>query len=91
MYCKQHASDTDRQFTIRVHHGGYFVDNPSREYLDGKINFIDHVDFRVLNMDVLEEMIKKLGYDDGIVFYIHYREPYVSLDFGLRTLKCDIC
>ncbi|MFS7978033.1 hypothetical protein Hanom_Chr10g00910911 [Helianthus anomalus] len=35
-------------------------------------------------------MIKKIGYDDGIFFYIHYKEPYMSLDFGLRTLKCDV-
>ncbi|KAF5766923.1 hypothetical protein HanXRQr2_Chr15g0721171 [Helianthus annuus] len=53
--------DNDRQFSMRVHHGGNFVDNPSREYVDEKINFIDHVNILVLNMDVLEEMIKKLG------------------------------
>ncbi|MFS7999437.1 hypothetical protein Hanom_Chr12g01166141 [Helianthus anomalus] len=41
-------------------------------------------------MDVLEDMIKKLGYDDGIVYYLHFKEPNVSLDFGLRTLRCDI-
>ncbi|XP_022040793.1 uncharacterized protein LOC110943349 [Helianthus annuus] len=54
------------------------------------MNYIDHVDFRVLNTDVLEEMVKKLGYNDGLFFSIHYKEPYCSLDFGLRTLKCDV-
>ncbi|MFS7912502.1 hypothetical protein Hanom_Chr02g00130681 [Helianthus anomalus] len=40
-------------------------------------------------MDVLEDMIKKIVYDFGLVFYIHFKEPYVCLDFGLRTLRCD--
>ncbi|KAJ0898585.1 hypothetical protein HanRHA438_Chr08g0358501 [Helianthus annuus] len=53
------------------------------------MNYIDHVDCRVLNTDVLKEMVKKLGYNDGFFFCIHYKEPYCSLDFGLRTLKCD--
>ncbi|MFS8018038.1 hypothetical protein Hanom_Chr15g01387451 [Helianthus anomalus] len=35
-------------------------------------------------------MIKKICYNDGLVFCIHYKEPYMSLDFGLRTLKCDV-
>ncbi|KAJ0714517.1 hypothetical protein HanPI659440_Chr13g0490381 [Helianthus annuus] len=35
-------------------------------------------------------MVKKFGYNDGLFFCIHYKEPYCLLDFGLRTLKCDV-
>ncbi|MFS8004716.1 hypothetical protein Hanom_Chr13g01229041 [Helianthus anomalus] len=35
-------------------------------------------------------MVKKIGYNDGLFLCIHYKEPYCSLDFGLRTLKCDV-
>ncbi|MFS7931034.1 hypothetical protein Hanom_Chr04g00351221 [Helianthus anomalus] len=83
-------SDNDRQLLMRVDHGGNIVDNQCREYVDEKVSYIDHFVIRVLNMDVLEDMVKKLGYDDGIVFYIHFKEPYVSLDFGLRTVRCDM-
>ncbi|KAJ0512139.1 hypothetical protein HanRHA438_Chr11g0531481 [Helianthus annuus] len=82
--------ETQSEFSIKFHHGGKFVENPNRKYVGGKMNYIDHVDFRVLNTDVLEATVKKLGHNNGLVFCIHYKEPYCSLDFGLRTLKCDV-
>ncbi|MFS7982653.1 hypothetical protein Hanom_Chr10g00965341 [Helianthus anomalus] len=83
-------TSTQTRFTVtdmptfcsqKVHHGGQFTENPYRECVNGKTNFIDH-----LEMDVLEEMLKQIGYSCDMVFYFHFMEPYLCLDFGLVTM-----
>ncbi|MFS7942522.1 hypothetical protein Hanom_Chr06g00489341 [Helianthus anomalus] len=40
-------------------------------------------------MDILEEMVKQLGYFVDMVFYFHYKIPYVCLNLGLNSLSSD--
>ncbi|MFS7933801.1 hypothetical protein Hanom_Chr04g00384081 [Helianthus anomalus] len=69
--------------SLKIHHGGKFTENSSREFVNGKINFIGSVDTNQVEIDVLEEMLKQIGYDCDMVFYFHFKEPYLCLDFGL--------
>ncbi|MFS7891635.1 hypothetical protein Hanom_Chr00s000348g01638241 [Helianthus anomalus] len=63
--------------------------HPSRKYLHGSIAFIDSVELDDFGVDVLEEMVKCVGYDCDMVFYFHYTIPNMSLDEGLRNLIAD--
>ncbi|KAM0042533.1 hypothetical protein Hdeb2414_s0010g00330901 [Helianthus debilis subsp. tardiflorus] len=40
-------------------------------------------------MDVLEEMVKQLGYSVDMVFYFHYKIPYVCLHLGSKSLSTE--
>ncbi|KAJ0433503.1 hypothetical protein HanIR_Chr17g0871041 [Helianthus annuus] len=59
------------------------------EYVNRKTNFIESVDIDQLEMDVLEEILKQIGYDCDMIFYFHFKEAYLFLDFGLRMLSND--
>ncbi|MFS7905289.1 hypothetical protein Hanom_Chr01g00045951 [Helianthus anomalus] len=82
-------NDEPTKFSIKVYHGGEFSDNPCRSYVGGKYNFIDCLDIDDFGIDVLEEMVKQIGYSVDMVFYFHFKIPYVCLDLGLKCLASD--
>ncbi|MFS7988564.1 hypothetical protein Hanom_Chr11g01036341 [Helianthus anomalus] len=85
-YCDH---DEPSKFSLIVFHSGEFTDIPCRSYVCGKYNFIDSADINDFGMDIAEEMVKQLGYSVYMVFYFHYKIPYVCLDLGLKSLSSD--
>ncbi|MFS7998312.1 hypothetical protein Hanom_Chr12g01152211 [Helianthus anomalus] len=81
--------DETSKFSLKVYHNGEFSNNPCRAYVGGKYIYIDYVDIDNFGMDVLEEMVKQLGYSVDMVFYIHYKIPHVCLDLDLKSLSSD--
>ncbi|MFS7964257.1 hypothetical protein Hanom_Chr08g00748041 [Helianthus anomalus] len=76
-------------FTFKIFHLGEFTQPPHWNYLPGDIAYIDFADTNDFGIDVLEEMVKQVGYDVDIIFYFHYKDPNLSLDYGLRSLTVD--
>ncbi|MFS7938122.1 hypothetical protein Hanom_Chr05g00435721 [Helianthus anomalus] len=81
--------DEPTKFSIKVYHGGEFSDSSCRSYVGGKYNFIDCADIDDFGMDILEEMVKLIGYSIGMVFYFHFKIMYVCLDLGLKCFAHD--
>ncbi|MFS7946852.1 hypothetical protein Hanom_Chr06g00541241 [Helianthus anomalus] len=52
--------------TLKVYHGGEFLDYPGREYVNGKITYVDDVNTEGLNFDVLDQIMKCLSVDSDL-------------------------
>ncbi|MFS7964923.1 hypothetical protein Hanom_Chr08g00756061 [Helianthus anomalus] len=81
-------SDEVTLFTLKIFYGCEFTQLPDRNYLPGDIAYIEFADTNDFGIDVLEEMVKQIGYDVDMVFYYHFKDPN-SLDDGLRNLFVD--
>ncbi|KAL8268324.1 hypothetical protein R6Q59_002122 [Mikania micrantha] len=84
------AANDPTKFSLKVCHGGEFTEYPGRSYEHEKINIIDNADIEDFGMDVLEEMVKTIGYPCDMVFYFYFKIPYMSLDLGLKPLVEDV-
>ncbi|KAL8211022.1 hypothetical protein R6Q57_005459 [Mikania cordata] len=76
-------SNDPTKFSLKGFHGGEFTEYPGRSYEHEKINIIDNADIEDFGMDVLEEMVKAIGYPYDMI-------PYMSLDLGLKPLAEDV-
>ncbi|CAH1420861.1 unnamed protein product [Lactuca virosa] len=58
----EYRKANEKRFTIRVVHGGFFTDYPSKVYQQTKVRFISHVNIDLINMEMLGHFSKSLGY-----------------------------
>ncbi|XP_035832583.1 uncharacterized protein LOC118481282 [Helianthus annuus] len=79
----------DTLFTARLHHGGNFTHRPGRQYVNGKHDFINHLDSDRFSVHELDLAMIMLGYEEGSIMFYHFLIPGESLDSGLRSLACD--
>lgn len=99
MWKIRHSEDTDdvddlyvgnkNLFYIQLHHGGYFVESPTRSYVNGKVTFIDTVDIDEFSIVELNHILKEVGYNDQVPVFYHFRLPLVEMSSGLVPLMCD--
>lgn len=90
LYQNCNANGDVNMFTIELHHGGYFAFRPSIEYINGKLSYIDNVNVKELNLDVLmQSILRVLGYELDKPLYFHFVLPAISLGKGLIPLDCD--
>ena len=76
-------------FTLKIHHGGLFTKQPGRQYIQGKMNFVDLVDGDELSVHEIDAMVKELGYSGNYPMYYHFLTSGSNLDIGLRALGND--
>ncbi|KAJ9548086.1 hypothetical protein OSB04_020629 [Centaurea solstitialis] len=76
-------------FTLKIHHGGLFTKRPGRQYIQGKISYVDLVDGDELSVHEINAMVKELGYTGKYPMYYHFLTPDCNLDVGLRALGND--
>ena len=74
---------------MKVHHRGIFTSRPNRNYVNGKVQFVDFVDSECFTVEVVNNIVKMLKYDPQQIMFYHFREPKKNLDWGLRALGCD--
>ncbi|CAI9264849.1 unnamed protein product [Lactuca saligna] len=58
----EYGKPNDKCFTIRVVHGGFFLDYPGKAYQQTKVHFISHVNIDLLDMELLGRFSRSLGY-----------------------------
>ena len=63
--------------------------NPDRQYLNGKVTFVDLVDPDELSIHEFDAIMRHLGYHGTYMMYYHYLIPNSDLDFGLQAFACD--
>ena len=56
-------------FSLSVHHGGYFIDNP-RKYVGGKVDVVDNCDPDRWSKTEIEGICREFGYTIGAGFGI---------------------
>ncbi|GKC36885.1 hypothetical protein Tco_1049269, partial [Tanacetum coccineum] len=49
-------------FSLKIHHGGKFTNRPNRKYVSGKVAFVDMLESKELNIEVLHKIVKMLKY-----------------------------
>ncbi|KAJ9535292.1 hypothetical protein OSB04_un001609 [Centaurea solstitialis] len=76
-------------FTLKIHHGGLFTKRPGRQYIQGKISYVDLVDGDELSVHEINAMVKELGYTGKYPMYYHFLTLDCNLDVGLRALGND--
>ncbi|KAJ9535201.1 hypothetical protein OSB04_un001717 [Centaurea solstitialis] len=67
-------------FSMKIHHGGVFSGSLGRQYLNGKVTFVDLVD---------PMSCQSMSYHGTYMMYYHFLIPNSDLDFGLRAFGCD--
>ncbi|RYR28700.1 hypothetical protein Ahy_B01g052857 [Arachis hypogaea] len=78
----------DLDFSIKMHHGGKFVDSGQRlEYLGGMVVEDLHFEVDEWSLQEIVSQLKQLGYK-GFA-RVWYKEPGMDLKSGLRELKSD--
>ncbi|XP_075089859.1 uncharacterized protein LOC142171397 [Nicotiana tabacum] len=79
--------------TLKIHHGGEFLDVPERIYLGGKIDFIDKCDPHKWSLQTLEWIgTTRLGYNSILGW--HFKLPMTDTRNGyiqcLTNADCDL-
>ncbi|MFS7996491.1 hypothetical protein Hanom_Chr12g01130581 [Helianthus anomalus] len=70
---------------LKIFHGDEFTQVPDRNYFPSDITYIDFADTNDFGIDMLEEMVKQVGYDADMVFYYRFKDSNLSLDNGLEV------
>ncbi|KAL8259170.1 hypothetical protein R6Q59_027123 [Mikania micrantha] len=77
-------------FSLKVYHGGRFSKLPGRQYVGGKISFVDMIDFDEFSLHEVNSMIQEIGYPKDEEFCYYFRDSNRDLDFGLKALRNDM-
>ena len=60
---KRNVGNADDEFTVEVHHGGFFVGYESNKaYLNEQVNWFDHCEVDTWSVICLEDFAFKLNY-----------------------------
>ncbi|KAJ9552497.1 hypothetical protein OSB04_016542 [Centaurea solstitialis] len=79
----------NRTLLDMIYHGRFFTKKPGREYVQGRMNYVDLVDTDEFSVHELEAMVETLGYQTCIPTFYHFNVPGLSLDCGLQALGND--
>ncbi|CAD6217990.1 unnamed protein product [Miscanthus lutarioriparius] len=79
----------DDEFSVEVHHGGFFCGaGSSRVYLDGKVDWFDHIKVQYWRFSEIDEI--KLMLDYGLEnVNVHWLLHVMDLTTGLRIVDSD--
>jgi hypothetical protein len=84
------VGDSRDEFTIKLHHGGFFVGyGELRSYVDGKIDWFDHVETDTWSLLWFEDFQEQLGYKIDKMLKIYWLLPGKTLADGLRIISGD--
>jgi hypothetical protein len=84
------VGDSSDEFTIKLHHGGFFVGyGELRSYVDGKIDWFDHVETDTWSLLWFEDFQEQLGYKIDKMLKIYWLLPGKTLADGLRIISGD--
>lgn len=75
-------------FTMELHYGGSFHMQPTLEYCNGNVAFVDNVDVSHLNQEVILSILRVLCVDTHEPLFVHFVLPGISLEKGLIPLDC---
>ncbi|KAL6615789.1 hypothetical protein ACP70R_038059 [Stipagrostis hirtigluma subsp. patula] len=77
-------------FSIEVHHGGFFVgQGTNRAYVDGKVDWFDHVETDTWSPLWIEDFATQLGYEQSPYLKTYWLLPGKTLEDGLRIISSD--
>lgn len=62
-FCFVTVGNDDEEFTIEMHHGGFFVGHGHlRAYVDGKVSFFYHVEVDTWSPLWMDDLVSQLDY-----------------------------
>ncbi|XP_066351395.1 uncharacterized protein [Miscanthus floridulus] len=79
------------QFSLEVHHGGFFVGvRENCAYLDEKIDWFDQCDADTWSPLWIKDFVEELGYDkESHTLKVHWLLPGKTITDGLRLIETD--
>lgn len=84
------VGDVEDQFSIEVHHGGFFVGSGHlRTYVDGRIDWFDHCEVDTWSPLWLDDFVEQLGYLKTGLCRVYWLLPGRDLSDGLRIIASD--
>ena len=78
----------NKYYTLEVHHGGFFVEQPKKAYVWEKVSYVDNIDLDKMPLFELQYILEELGIDKRSTFY--YRIPDCDLGTGLIIIENDV-
>ncbi|KAL3648634.1 hypothetical protein CASFOL_005037 [Castilleja foliolosa] len=79
----------EKNWTVKLHHGGQFVDKPRKSYVGGKIAVFDGMVEDKMSLPELWDMGKELSYPAPRSYKYYYKIPKLNLAKGLVLLEKD--
>ena len=80
----------DDEFTVEVHHGGFFCGHGSnRSYVGGKRNWFDHCETDTWSPLWMDDFVQQLGYEESETLKLYWCLPGKHVGEGLRIIKKD--
>jgi hypothetical protein len=88
--CLGNVGESEEQFTIEVHHGGYFVGSGNlKSYVDGKVDFFDGLEAETWSLLWFDDFVEQLGYEKNERMKFYWLLPGLPFPGGLRILIED--
>ncbi|CAO2144664.1 unnamed protein product [Urochloa humidicola] len=82
--------DNTDEFTIEVHHGGFFLGSGHlRTYVDEKVSWFDHCEVDTWSPLWFDDFIEQLGYTKTPLLQIYWLLPGKQVADGLRVISTD--
>uniref|UniRef100_K3ZCW6 PB1-like domain-containing protein n=1 Tax=Setaria italica TaxID=4555 RepID=K3ZCW6_SETIT len=82
--------DNPDEFTIKVHHGGFFVGfGHLRSFVNGKVSCFDHCEVDTWSTLWLDDMVENLGYPKTPNLKYYWLLPRKKIAGGLRVIVGD--
>ncbi|KAL3633321.1 hypothetical protein CASFOL_022848 [Castilleja foliolosa] len=79
----------EKNWTVKLHHGGQFVDKPRKSYVGGKVAVFDGMVEDKMSLPELWDMGKELSYPAPRSYKYFYKIPKLNLAKGLVLLEKD--
>lgn len=81
---------SSEEFSVEIHHGGFFVGHGHlHSYVNGKLNWFDHVEIDTWSPLWLGQFVVDLGYLRTTSFKIYLLLPGKDIADGLRVIISD--
>ncbi|KAL3635141.1 hypothetical protein CASFOL_019688 [Castilleja foliolosa] len=80
----------DNNWTVKLHHGGQFVDKPRKAYVKGKVAVFNGMEEDKMSLPEFWDMGKELNYPSPRSYNYYYKIPKLSMAKGLVLLETDM-
>ncbi|KAL3654354.1 hypothetical protein CASFOL_004035 [Castilleja foliolosa] len=80
----------DKNWTVKLHHVGQFVDKPRKAYVKGKVAVFNGMEEDKMSLPEFWDMGKELNYPVPMSYKYYYKIPKLSMAKGLVLLETDM-
>jgi hypothetical protein len=90
LICCCNVGDVDEEFTVELHHGGFFLGQDSnKSYVGGKVSYFDHCEVDTWLIVWIDDFLCQLHYPMDPDRQVYWLLPGKALSNGLRIVSSN--